>query len=348
MKKNLLFYLILAVTLQACTTNDELQGYSPIPVNAEIPSNFPNPTYDLQNNPLTEEGIALGKKLFYEGRLSSNNAISCAFCHQQEFAFTHHGHNLSHGVEGRVGIRNAPAIQNMFFKKDFMWDGAASHLDLLSIIPITNPLEMDESLSSVIGKLENDPTYKIMFAEAFEDGQVNSENLLKGLSQFMITMVSANSKYDRVTRDQEATFTPLEQQGQLVFNNKCSSCHATALFTDQSFKNNGLPINSRLNDQGRFDIVEREEDRFKFKVPSLRNVSVTAPYMHDGRFTTLQAVLDFYSDGMVDTGTIDPLLIKPDGSYGIELSPDDKEALIAFLNTLTDNTFLNDPRFAEF
>ncbi len=338
----------LALVLHSCSDSEARLGYEPIPVQAERPSNFPPPTYDLRNNPLTQDGIALGKRLFYEGKLSSNNAIACAFCHQQEFAFTHHGHTLSHGVDGALSLRNAPPVQNLYFMKDFMWDGAASHLDFLSIIPITNPVEMNESLANVVLKLEQDANYKMLFAKAFEDGAVNSENMLKSLSQFMITMVSANSKFDKVVRNEGAQFTAIESQGRTVFSNKCASCHATDLFTDQTFKNNGLPINSRLNDVGRFSIFELEEDHFKFKVPSLRNIEVTAPYMHDGRFSTLEAVLDFYNSGMVDTGTVDASLLRNDGTYGIDLTPLEKQAIIAFLKTLTDQTFLNDPRFSEF
>lgn len=334
--------------LLSCQESDIEQGYSPVPVAFESPSNFPDLEYNLDNNPFTEEGIALGKKLFYEGRLSANNSIACAFCHEQEFGFTHHGHTLSHGVNDGIGFRNSQPIQNLAFQKEFMWDGASAHLDLQPIIPITSDVEMGETLENIIGKLSADAEYQRMFREAFENGQINSENVLLALSQFMITLVSADSKYDKVTRDQVESFTTIENDGFQTFNNKCASCHAGALFTDQSYRNNGLPVNPRLNDEGRFRVLELEDDRYKFKVPSLRNVEVTGPYMHDGRLGTLEAVLDFYDNGMVDTGTTDPIFIKPDGSLGIDLSDYEKESLVAFLKTLTDANFLNDPRFAEF
>lgn len=334
--------------LLSCQESEIEQGYSPIPVAFEAPSNFPDLEYNLDNNPLTEEGIALGKKLFYEGRLSANDAIACAFCHEQEFGFTHHGHTLSHGVNDGIGFRNSQPIQNLAFQREFMWDGASAHLDLQPIIPITSDVEMGETFENIIAKLNADAEYRRMFGKAFENGQIDSENVLLALSQFMLTMVSADSKYDKVTRDQVESFTSIENDGFQTFNNKCSSCHAGALFTDQSYRNNGLPVNPRLNDQGRFRVLELEDDRYKFKVPSLRNVEVTGPYMHDGRLGSLEAVLDFYDNGMVDTGTIDPVFVKPDGSLGIDLSDNEKESLIAFLKTLTDANFLNDPRFAEF
>ncbi|ARN70927.1 MAG: cytochrome c peroxidase [Bacteroidota bacterium] len=331
----------------SCQSEEDL-GYEPTPVDFSIPSNFPSMEYDLNNNPLTEQGIALGKKLFFDGRLSSNNAIACAFCHEQEFAFTHHGHTLSHGVNGNIGFRNTPPLQNLAFQKEFGWDGAASHLDLQPIIPITNPIEMDETLENVIEKLKADSDYPHLFKQSFEDGEINTANMLQALSQFMLTMVSSNSIYDQVKRGEGPVFNPLESQGEQVFNQKCASCHSGTLFTDQSYRNNGLSINSRLDDKGRFLVLERQEDLYKFKVPSLRNVEVTAPYMHDGRFSTLKAVLDFYDTGMVDTGTIDSSLVKPDNSLGIDLTEQEKESLIAFLKTLTDPTFLNDDQFSEY
>ncbi|MUU77573.1 cytochrome-c peroxidase [Winogradskyella endarachnes] len=341
--------LLVMVLVFSCSESSDIAKYEPVSVEVEMPSNFPDMVYNMDNNPITEAGFELGKDLFYEGKLSSNNAIACAFCHEQAFAFTHHGHNLSHGVDGGVGTRNAQPIQNLAYQTSFMWDGAATHLDLQPIIPLTSEVEMNETLSNVISKLEADTDYQDKFARAFEDGEVNTENMLKALSQFMVMMVSSNSKYDKYVRNEDnVTFTALETDGLNTFNNKCATCHATDLFSDQSFRNNGLPINPLLDDKGSYDILENTEDLYKFKVPSLRNVVVTYPYMHDGRFTTLEAVLDFYDNGAIDNGNVDPLLLREDGSYGITLSDYEKESLIAFLNTLTDTEFLEDERFAEF
>ena len=348
MKKiNLL--LIVMVIIFSCSESSELASYESVSMDLELPSNFPDITYNLENNPITEAGFELGKDLFYEGKLSLNNAIACAFCHEQAFAFTHHGHNLSHGVNGGIGLRNAQPIQNMAFQTSFMWDGAASHLDLQPIIPLTSDVEMGESLSNVISKLKAEPYYQNRFSRAFEDGEVNTENMLKALSQFMLMMVSSNSKYDKYVRNEDnITLTQLESDGLNTFQNKCATCHATDLFTDQSFRNNGLSINPQLNDKGRFDILENVDDLYKFKVPSLRNVEVTYPYMHDGRFATLEVVLDFYDSAVVDNGNVDEVLLRADGSYGITLSDYEKESLITFLKTLTDNEFLEDERFSEY
>lgn len=337
------------LAMVSCSKDTVTEGYEPKPLVLEIPSNFPEINYNLDNNPMTEAGFELGKKLFYDGKLSANNAIPCAFCHEQAFGFTHHGHTLSHGVNGGIGFRNTPPIQNMAFEKEFMWDGAASHLDLQPIIPITSDVEMGETFENIIYKLNGDAYYREQFANAFEDGEITAPNILKALSQFMVMMVSSNSKYDKYIRSEDGiTLSQIEQDGFGTFQNKCASCHASDLFTDQSYRNNGLSINPKLNDTGRYRILEKEEDLYRFKVPSLRNIEVTFPYMHDGRFATLEAVLDFYDSGMTDNGNVDESLKREDGSFGITLSNYEKESLVAFLKTLTDNEFLNDKRFSEF
>ncbi|AEH01758.1 cytochrome-c peroxidase [Lacinutrix sp. 5H-3-7-4] len=347
--KKIIFFLLGIVCCVSCSNESQVAVYEPIPMVIETPSNFPDIIYNLDNNPITQAGFELGKKLFYEGKLSSNNAIACAFCHEQAFAFTHHGHNLSHGVNGGIGFRNAQPIQNLAYQTSFMWDGSASHLDLQPIIPITSELEMGESLSNIIQKLSAEPYYQEQFTRAFNDGEINTENMLKALSQFMVAMVSSNSKYDKFIRNEDnVTFTALEANGLSTFETKCAGCHASSLFTDQTFRNNGLSINPQLNDLGRYNIGNNLNDLYKFKVPSLRNVEVSYPYMHDGRFTTLEAVLEFYNSGITDNGNVDESLLKDDGTYGIDLSDYEKESLIAFLKTLTDYEFLNDERFAEF
>lgn len=345
----IIIVLVISVFLFSCANSDELDGYSPVFLEVVIPSNFPEIRYVLENNPVTEDGFQLGKMLFYEGKLSSNDAIPCAFCHEQAFAFTHHGHTLSHGVNDAVGFRNAQPMQNLAFQSEFMWNGAATHLDFQPVIPLTSELEMGETLEGVIAKLEIEKIYQNAFAKAFEDGEVNSENMLKALSQFMIMMISSNSKYDKYIRDEDdVDFTQIELDGLQTFKTKCATCHATDLFTDQSYRNNGLSVNPKLDDKGRYEIFESLEDIYKFKVPSLRNIEKTFPYMHDGRLTTLEAVLTFYTSGAVDNGNVDASLLREDGSYGITLSDYEQESIIAFLNTLTDNEFLEDDRFSEY
>ncbi len=313
-----------------------------------IPSNFPEPTYEIENNKPTQAGFELGKKLFYDGRLSSTGVISCGFCHIQDFAFTHHTHIVSHGVNGALGTRNAPSLQNMIFMEDFNWDGSVSHLDAQPVVPITTEFEMNESVTNVLNKLQNDEEYVEMFNTAFENDTIDTRNMFKAISQFVMMMVSTDSKYDKVMRNEGSSFTEIEMQGKSVFDQKCASCHAGTLFTDQSYRNNGLPIDPQYNDEGRKRVTGEEVDKYKFKVPSLRNIAVTFPYMHDGRLPTLRDVLDYYDTGMVQTQNLDEIFIQEDGSLGISLSETEKDQIIAYLNTLTDDNFLLDDRFSEF
>lgn len=343
MKKILI--VLLVCTFLSCK-KDEV--YTNVELVFEKPSNFPEPHYDLSSNPITEKGFELGKKLYHDGKLSSDGVVSCAFCHQQKFAFTHHGHQFSHGVEDRKGKRNTQPIQNVAFQKQFSWDGAAFHLDLFPIIPITNPDEMDETVTNVIGKLQKDKVYKQLFSEAFEDGKINADNTFKALSQFMLMMVSSNSKYDKYVRKEKGgDFSNEEKKGLALFKEKCASCHTSDVFTDDAFRNNGLPINPDLNDLGRMTVTLLEEDKYKFKVPSLRNIELTAPYMHDGRFGSLVSVLNFYSNGIQETQNLDPILKSTKGIVGIQLKQEEKTAIIAFLKTLTDEEFITDKRFTE-
>lgn len=313
-----------------------------------VPSNFPDLTYDINQNLPTEKGFELGKKLFYDGRLASDGVVSCGFCHIQDFAFTHHTHITSHGVDGLIGKRNAQPLHNLAFMNEFTWDGASTFLDSQPIIPITAEVEMNETISNVLSKLQNDSKYPTLFAEAYGSEGVTSERLFKSLSQFMVMMVSANSKYDKWERGEAITFSNAEEEGRGLFQVKCASCHAGTLQTDQSYRNNGLPIDSLHNDLGRSEVTGLSQDTRKFKVPSLRNIEITFPYMHDGRLETLVDVLDFYTDGIVQSETLDPVFIKPDGSLGLEITLDEKTKIIAFLKTLTDTDFLNDQRFSEF
>jgi cytochrome c peroxidase len=304
--------------------------------------------YNMANNLLTQKGFELGKKIFYDGRLASDGVVSCGFCHIQADAFTHHGHNFSHGVGEAIGTRNAQPIQNMAFQTQFMWDGAADHIELVSMIPIASEIEMNGDFSAIIAMMKNDANYRKLYKQAFENGEINAENMLKALAQFMTMLTSSNSKFDKYRRNEPGgTLTQDELEGYQIFNQKCASCHATDLFTDNSFRNNGLAINPAINDLGRYRVTENEQDKYKFKVPSLRNIEKTAPYMHDGRLFTLEAVLNHYASGVVHTQNLDPIL-NANGTLGIPLTASEKSKIIAFLKTLTDHQFLTDRRFAEF
>jgi cytochrome c peroxidase len=229
-----------------------------------------------------------------------------------------------------------------------MWDGATTHLDLQPIIPFTSPIEMNGNFTNAINMMKNDATYQRLYKLAFADGQINSENMLKALGQFMVMATSSNSRFDKYRRNESGgTLSTDELDGYALFNQKCASCHATDIFTDNSFRNNGLPINPAVNDIGRFRVTELEQDRYKFKVPSLRNIEKTAPYMHDGRFYTLDAVLNHYSSGVANTQNLDASL-NTNGTLGIPLTATEKTKLVAFLKTLTDQQFLTDSRFSEY
>jgi cytochrome c peroxidase len=341
------FFALLLLSLVSCASDSESE-YQNIPIAYQVPSNFPPMAYNMANNPLTEKGFELGKKIFYDGRLASDGVVSCGFCHIQADAFTHHGHNFSHGVGEAIGTRNAQPIQNMAFQTQFMWDGAADHIELVSMIPIASEIEMNGDFSAIIAMMKNDANYRKLYKQAFENGEINAENMLKALAQFMTMLTSSNSKFDKYRRNEPGgTLTQDELEGYQIFNQKCASCHATDLFTDNSFRNNGLAINPAINDLGRYRVTENEQDKYKFKVPSLRNIEKTSPYMHDGRLFTLEAVLNHYASGVVHTQNLDPIL-NTNGTLGIPLTAAEKSKIIAFLKTLTDHQFLTDRRFAEF
>lgn len=329
------------VLLFACSKSEAVMAF----IGFNKPEHFPAPVYKLENNPVTKEGFELGRKLFYESRLSRNNTISCGFCHLQTAAFTHHGHDVSHGIDDRLGSRNSPPIMNLAWNTTFMWDGGIFDLDLQPVAPITNVVEMDETVENVLNKLRNTPPYPLMFRKAFGTEEITTARMMKALSQFMVMLVSDQSKYDSVIRKQGVSFSAAEQRGYELFRQQCSSCHQEPLFTDYSFRNNGLGIGSN-NDEGRYLVTLNPADRYKFKVPSLRNLAYTAPYMHDGRLLTLNAVLNHYSAEVQDMETLDPLL-KRNGVPGIPLSDADKKDLLAFLHTLNDRNFIMDKRFSE-
>jgi cytochrome c peroxidase len=311
------------------------------PIKFPIPKGWPQPLYDFKSNPLTEEGFALGKKLFYDGRLSKDNSISCGTCHQQFAAFTTFDHPLSHGFNNQQTSRNAPALQNLAWQSNFMADGGITHLDLQPLAPITAENEMAETLENIIAKIKTDKEYAKLFQAAYGDASINTQRIGKALSQFMLLMISSNSKYDKVMRGTDSFSLP-EKLGYGIFQQKCASCHPAPLFTDNRYSNAGLPQDEVLKDQGRMRITNNPADSLKFKVPSLRNIALTAPYGHDGRFFSLGNVLEHYRKQMVLGPTTDPQL-----SNRLPLSNFEIGQLKAFLNTLTDSVFIKDPRFSE-
>ncbi len=316
-------------------------------VSFKVPVNFPEPVYSFENNPVTQAGFELGRALFYDPMLSRDGSVSCGNCHQQPSGFTQHGHDLSHGIDDQLTLRNAQPIMNLAWAKEFGWDGGVFHLDLFAVVPIEAENEMGERLGNVLGKLQASEKYPPMFERAFGTREISTADFLKALSQFQLMCVSSNSRYDRYVRGEGESLNALELEGLTVFGQKCAGCHKGELFTDNTFRNNGLPVGN-AEDRGRGDITLNPDDAYTFKVPSLRNVEATRPYMHDGRFRSLERVLDHYSEGMVDSPTLDVAFRQPDGNLGIPLSDPEKKAIAAFLKTLTDETFLTDRKLSEF
>ena len=341
-----------APTNAAIVTAAHLEvGSNATPYRLAISRFFPRPDLPA-DNPLTDEGVALGRKLFNDPRLSINNAQSCASCHHVSVAFSD-TNAVSLGAEGQPGARNAMPLLNLAWKSSYFWDGRAATLREQVLQPIQNPIEMHESLSNVVTKLAADAQYPHLFAAVFGHHEITADRVARALEQFLLAQVSFNSKFDRVIEGQDK-LTDEEQRGFELFHTEydprrgqygadCFHCHGGPLFQSPSFADNGLEQKSglvgslALPDQGRFAVTGREGDRGKFAVPSLRNVEVTGPYMHDGRFKTLEEVVEHYCTGVQRTTTLDPNLAKhPDG--GLPLSAADKRALVAFLKTLTDES----------
>jgi cytochrome c peroxidase len=309
------------------------------PIYFDVPKGFPKPIYDFKNNPLSEEGFELGRKLFYDPILSKDATISCTSCHLQQTGFTHVDHDLSHGIDGKIGIRNSLTLQNLAWSKTFMWDGGVNHLDVQAIAPITSEVEMNETLENVVYKLNQNQEYKDLFQKAFGSNKITGQLTLKAISQFVVSLTTSNSKYDKISRKEEK-FTEMEQKGYDLFKQNCASCHTEPLFTNHNFKNNGLPIDTTLNDFGRMKITQNSKDSLLFKVPTLRNIEFTFPYMHDGRFKTLNEVVKHYNHGIRKSRTLSKELLKP-----MNLSDNQRVEIIVFLKTLTDKEFLFNPKY---
>lgn len=302
------------------------------------PAYFPPPVYDFSRNPPDSAKTELGRILFYDPVLSADSTISCASCHSPYNAFAHTDHDLSHGINDQTGTRNAPALFNLAWQREFMWDGAVNHLDVQPLAPISHPKEMGENISSVIEKLNRTAAYRQLFFRAFHDSIATGERMLKALAQFQLTLISAASKYDEVKQGKN-TFTEQETRGYVLFRDNCNSCHTEPLFSGYGFANNGLPVDTTLNDYGKWMITRQSKDSLLFKVPSLRNLSYTNPYMHDGRFKRLYEVLNHYTEGISHSSTLSIELKTP-----VVLTSDEKADLIAFLLTLNDKNFVFDKK----
>jgi cytochrome c peroxidase len=295
------------------------------------------------DNPTTRQGVELGRRLFHDPILSGDDTQSCASCHSQAFSFTDNGRRFSQGIDGIEGTRNAPALINVGWIRSFFWDGRAASLEDQALQPVPNPIEMHEEWPDVVTDLEGDPTYPDLFAAAFGDPAITRERVVKAIAQFERTFVSNDSKYDRFLRG-EVELTPQEDRGFRIFfteRGDCFHCHGNILLTDNVFHNTGLDSEFTA-DPGLFAVTHQPSDLGLFKTPTLRNVEYTAPYMHDGRFNTLEEVVQHYNRGTVYSPTVDPLM-RP--STGLGLSDDEVADLVAFLSTFSDPAYLTNPDY---
>ena len=363
MKKILYIIPLLFVLIMSCSDDESVQ-MEPMQVVEldETPyvleyGTLPSPQLPPDNT-LTEQGVQLGKMLFYERRLSRDGSQSCASCHNQKDGFSD-TLQFSIGVEMLEGKRQAMPIFNMAWHSNaFFWDGRAHLLRDQSLEPIEDPLEMNETLENVISKLSDTQIYRDQFTRAFGSEEVTEEKMSLALEQFMLSIVSYNSKYDKYVAG-EVELTESEERGRVLFETEynpffpelsgadCAHCHGGANFENDQYMNNGLDQDVDFVDFGREEATGRVVDKAKFKVPTLRNIEVTPPYMHDGRFATLEEVVEHYDLHIKQSSTLDPALIQVADNAGLNLSDQDKIDLVNFLKTLTDDTFLNNEEYAD-
>jgi cytochrome c peroxidase len=342
MKKIIVAFIFIAPLLFVACDKGEDEVPAATPYTLVIPQGLP-PMNIPSNNPLTVEGVALGKRLFYDPILSANNTQSCASCHIQETGFSETT-QYSTGIDGIEGNRNAMPLINLGWQTKFFWDGGANGLESQVIGPITNPIEMHETLANVVAKLNAHAEYPDLFKAAFGSAEASSQNIMRAIAQFERTLISGNSKYDQYMRG-ETFLSSQELNGLSLFTDMekgdCSHCHSLgSTFSDFEFRNTGL--DSIPVDEGRYLITLNSNDRGKFKTPSLRNVELTAPFMHDGRFQTLLECVQHYNTGFRYSANLDPNL-----SFAVKgrMTQQEMEDLVAFMKTLTDEEFVNNPAF---
>lgn len=317
------------------------QPPDPTPYPIEIPESFPI-YQEPANNKTTIEGVALGRRLFHDRVLSGDRTQSCADCHQQAFGFTDEGRRFSLGIDGLEGDRNTPAIFNSAWTANLFWDGRVTSLEDQAREPVRNPIEMHADWDEAVARVAAERNYPPLFAAAFGDREVTQDRILKAIAQFERTLISGNSKYDQWLQE-KAELTESEERGLEIFfteEGDCFHCHGNILFTDTRFHDIGLDLAPA--DSGRSHVTKNPADFGLFKTPSLRNIEYTAPYMHDGRFQTLDEVLDHYDLNVNRSTNLDPLILAR-MARGPALDEQDRIDLIAFLKTLSDPSFLTDP-----
>lgn len=352
--RRLLLYIFVCFTIISCKKDDGDATYTATPESLTIPTIFEQkllPPSIPSDNPQTVEGIKLGRKLFFDPILSGNGTQACADCHSPQNAFTDE-RQFSVGIDGIAGVRNSMPLFNMAwnFNEKFFWDGRALGLEEQALEPVINPVEMHNTWAQATASLQNAPSYPALFNDAFGTTTIDSTLVSKAIAQFLRTLISGNSKFDKYLLN-EGTLTASELNGLNVFLDEtrgdCFHCHGNPnnpLWTDNFFHNNGL--DEVLTDRGLGQVTGDPRDFGLFKTPSLRNLAYTAPYMHDGRFETLDEVIDHYSEGLVYSETIDPLM-KSVSQGGVHLSETDKADLKAFLLSLSEPEFINNPDFQD-
>lgn len=310
----------------------------PTPYLPVYPAYFGNRIDLPDDNPMTVEGIRLGRMLFYERALSANHQLSCATCHRQELAFTD-GKTFSTGIDGTLQPRNTMSLTNLLWVRNFFWDGRARGLEQQAQTPLTNPHEMGQAPDVGAARLQHMKMYPPLFRDAFGTDTITGERIVKALAQFERTLISANSRYDKYLQGAYRP-TPPEADGIALFFSSCGHCHGGPKTYNELFHNNGL--DSIPKDSGREKITGQSYDRGRFRVVTLRNIALTAPYMHDGRFSTLEEVIDHYSEHIAGSATLSPFL-----EHQQRLSVTAKKDLLAFLYMLTDSSFITDPKFSN-
>lgn len=361
------FVLLLGATLGlggcSSSSSDAIDPApaAPTPYVLTVPAGFPTPVIPA-TNPLTNEGVALGRMLFYEKKLSSTNTMACGSCHQQSKAFTD-GLAKAVGVDGVANPRGTMSLTNVLWSTTLTWDGAFSTLETQALHPIENSIELHQPLTVGVGKLQSTDTYPPLFLAAFGTRTITTDLVLKALTQFERTLISGNSRYDKYLANSHQGFTADEQAGLVLYSThispgnvrgaECFHCHTIPLMSSNyaaQFFNNGLDLT--FGDPGRGGVTGLAVDNGKFVAPTLRNITLTAPYMHDGRFTTLEQVLDHYSDHVqmaspgLDNNLIQGINDLPFGTH-MDLTATEKRQVLAFLKTLTDSTFIADKRFSS-
>ncbi|MGB3544448.1 cytochrome-c peroxidase [Rubrivirga sp.] len=326
MRGHLRLLLAAAFCAAGCDGAGLAETPGPVTVVVPVPDGF-EPLPVPPQNPLRADRVALGDRLFFDPILSRDRTVSCGSCHLPELSFSD-GRQKSVGVGGAVGLRNAPSLLNVAYRKTLFWDGGALFLESQALVPLEDPHEMDLAPQDALARLREHPEYPTLFAEAFDGDGPNVQTLTYALAAFQRTLVSAPTDFDRYRAGDASALEDDERAGLALFETHCQSCHAGPQLTTDGFKNNGASVTD--DDPGRARITFSDEDRGTFRVPSLRAVARTAPYFHDGRFADLEAVVDHYDRGGDGTPGQSARVLP------LRLSPDDRAALVAFLHTLYD------------